>query len=446
MRYLVIILVILILLGLAAVAAVYIPKIKSKQTLAKQDKSKPQGLVGDKNQLAIIFSSIEDGLVLIDTKGAIVLFNLAAGIMTGWDVNDAIGIGVNVVIKLADDKGNLYAGSSYPFNKVLATGESVRDNNDLLITRDNKKVSVSLSISPMKDSAGQVSGAVALIRNITQEKEEEGRLADFISTASHEMRTPVAAIEGYLALALNEKVATVDYKAREYLEKAQDATRHLGTLFQDLLTSAKAEDGRLTSHPKVVEVGEMLKSLTEDLKFIATKHGLETEFVVGTSSMVKTAAQQEGGERQITPLYYAFVDPDRIREVITNLYDNAVKYTNEGKITIGLTGNDDVVQFYVKDTGTGIPREDLPHLFQKFYRVDNSATRTIGGNGLGLFICRKIIELYNGRIWVESEVGKGSTFYINIPRLSTKKAAELQANQNNPTTITPTSTNTLAIS
>ncbi len=147
------------------------------------------------------------------------------------------------------------------------------------------------------------------------------------------MRTPVAAIEGYLALALNEKVASIDFKAREYLTKAQEATRHLGTLFQDLLTSAKAEDGRLVSHPQVVEIGEMLRGLTQDLKFIAEKHGLETEFVIGSSSVVKTTSEEKGGERQVSPLYYAFVDPDRIREVITNLYDNAVKYTNEGKVT-----------------------------------------------------------------------------------------------------------------
>ncbi len=129
----------------------------------------------------------------------------------------------------------------------------------------------------------------------------------------------------------------------------------------------------------------------------------------------------------VRPLYYVNVDPDRLREVITNLFDNAVKYTPEGRVTIGLTGNDGVAQCYVRDTGPGIPPDDLPHLFQKFYRVDNSATRTIGGTGLGLFICKKIIELYRGRIWVESEVGKGSTFYINLPRIDTAKAAELQA-------------------
>jgi two-component system sensor histidine kinase VicK len=102
----------------------------------------------------------------------------------------------------------------------------------------------------------------------------------------------------------------------------------------------------------------------------------------------------------VRPLYYVYADPDRLREVVTNLFDNAIKYTPEGKVTIGLTGDQNVMQCYVRDTGPGIPAADVPHLFQKFYRVDNSATRTIGGTGLGLFICRKIIQLDKGRIWV----------------------------------------------
>jgi signal transduction histidine kinase len=106
-----------------------------------------------------------------------------------------------------------------------------------------------------------------------------------------------------------------------------------------------------------------------------------------------------------------------------------VKYTESGKVSIGITGDNQVVQFRISDTGPGIPKDDLPHLFQKFYRVDNSATRTIGGTGLGLYICRKIIELYSGRIWVESEVGQGSTFYINIPRVESTKAMQQQTQE-----------------
>ncbi len=113
---------------------------------------------------------------------------------------------------------------------------------------------------------------------------EEQQRADFVSTASHEMRTPVAAIEGYLALAMNDKVAQIDSKAREYLEKAHSSTQHLGKLFQDLLTSAKAEDGRLTSHPVVTEMGSYIEQLAGDLRFGAEKKGLKMELVTNSAS------------------------------------------------------------------------------------------------------------------------------------------------------------------
>jgi len=197
-------------------------------------------------------------------------------------------------------------------------------------------------------------------------------------------------------------------------------------LFVDLLTSAKAEDGRLVSNPTVIEMGTFLEQVTDSLRFSVEKAGLLMEYVIGASQ----TSTSSGSERVIKPLYYVYTDPDRLREVITNLFDNAIKYTETGKISVGLTGNNEVVQFYIKDTGLGIPPEDVSHLFQKFYRIDSSATRTIGGTGLGLFISRKIIELYKGRIWVESEVGKGSTFYVNLPRLNNQKATSMLNGKN----------------
>ena len=137
----------------------------------------------------------------------------------------------------------------------------------------------------------------------------------------------------------------------------------------------------------------------------------------------------------VKPLYHTKVDPDRLREVVTNIFDNGVKYTDTGKVTLGMTGDDKVVQIYVKDTGPGIPAEDIGHLFQKFYRVDNSATRTIGGTGLGLFICRKIVELYGGRIWARARSAKGSSFFINLPRITTAQAQELQKQESAQTSV-----------
>lgn len=394
-------------------------------------------LRNERQKSSIILATIEDGVMLIDEQRIIQLFNPGATNITGWTSEEAVGLDFHAVIKLVNNKDEPYPERDNPLNKVFKTGTTIRDNSAILISQAEKHVSLSLSVSPLLDENNQVRAAVAIFRDVSQERQQEQQRAEFISTASHEMRTPVAAIEGYLSLALNDKVSTIDTRARGYLEKAHASTKHLGDLFQDLLTSAKAEDGRLASHPALVEMGEFVEHLAQDLRFAAEKKGLPVELVIGAHDSGAVGGQA-GQTKTVRPLYYAHVDPDRIREVVTNLFDNAVKYTETGKISLGLTGNDSVVQVYVRDTGPGIPREDIGHLFQKFYRVDNSSTRTIGGTGLGLFICRKIVELYDGKIWVESEVNKGSTFYINLPRLSNSKVAELQkAAQQGTTSPTP---------
>ncbi|HEX7633438.1 MAG TPA: ATP-binding protein [Candidatus Saccharimonadales bacterium] len=407
-------------------------------------KSKPQtnqrltgDLADEKRRFEVIINSIGDGVILIDDQMTVQLLNPSASAICGWPVDEATGISVQSVMKLVNEKGEALAQGDNPFQKVFQSDQPLHDNNTFLVNREGKQIPLSLSLSPLMNTEKQVTAAVAVFRDVAEERAEEKQRADFISTASHEMRTPVAAIEGYLALALNDKVATIDNRARDYLEKAHTSTQHLGQLFQDLLTSAKAEDGRLTSHPKVVDMGSFAEQLVNDLRFSADKKGLQLEFKHGSSGSTINATQATKGEKVISPIYYAYVDPDRLREALTNLFDNAVKYTPEGKITVGLTGDEQVVQCYIADTGPGIPAEDVPHLFQKFYRVDNSATRTIGGTGLGLFITRKIVELYGGRIWVESELGKGSSFYINLPRLSAQKATELQANTDSDTELAP---------
>ncbi len=392
---------------------------------AGNDKRVSSSFRNEKRKSDIILNTIEDGVVFIDPNKTIQIFNPGASNITGWPAKEAIGLDFHSVIKLIDAKGVEYNDDNNPFSKVFAAQEVIRDHEATLVSRSKKHTALHISISPLFDEHKIMSGAVAVFRDVSEERSEQRQRAEFISTASHEMRTPVAAIEGYLALAMNDKVCNIDSKARDYLDKAHSSTQHLGKLFQDLLTSAKAEDGRLSSHPAVVELGAYLERLSEDLRFAAEKKGLTTEYIIGTSNDVIDASSDNN--KMVRPLYYVYVDPERLREVITNLFDNAVKYTDSGKISIGLTGDPKVAQFYVKDTGPGIPNEDIPHLFEKFYRVDSSSTRTIGGTGLGLFICRKIIEIYNGRVWVESELNKGSTFFVNLPRLDAQKAKLLEA-------------------
>lgn len=127
------------------------------------------------------------------------------------------------------------------------------------------------------------------------------------------------------------------------------------------------------------------------------------------------------------PIYYAFVDPDHFREITANLIENAIKYTKQGEVVVDVTGDSSKVVVSVMDSGLGIPAEDVPHLFQKFYRVDNSATREIGGTGLGLYLSRRLAESMSGDLRVESEYGKGSTFFLEIPRISKEEAAHKEA-------------------
>lgn len=410
------------LIGGLIVLAIAIPLlIHLKRRYQKAGTTTSKNLQNEKNRSDIIFNAIADGVVLLDTKGIIQAFNPAAATITGWTDKEAIGLDYRSVLTLTDAKGQEYADGQAPLAIALSQHREIKDNTAMLKLRSGKSLALSLIVSPLLDDKQQFLGAVAVFRDVTAERTEEKQRAEFISTASHEMRTPVAAIEGYLALALNDHVSQIDAKARSYLEKAHASTEHLGKLFQDLLTSARAEDGRLMNHPEVVEMGEFMEQLADSLRFAAEKKGLSVDFMIGASGDVTAT-----GSKVVKPLYYTHVDPDRLREVITNLFDNAVKYTPSGKISLGLTGDREVAQVYVRDTGPGIPTDDIPHLFQKFYRVDSSATRTIGGTGLGLFICRKIVELYNGRIWVESEVGKGSTFYINLPRLESQQAESLR--------------------
>lgn len=396
---------------------------KRKNKSAKGSPLAVSGKMDSRLSSDFILGAIEDGVVMVGADGVIHMFNTAAAKITGWQANEAVGLDFHDVLPLVDEHNQPYARDNHPFTQTLTSSKPVRDSRAFLQTRGSKMIPISLIVSPVAQQPNvPPSAVVGVFRDITAEREEEARRSDFVSTASHEMRTPIAAIEGYLSMALNPKIAQVDPRAHTLLEKAYAATQHLGALFKDLLTSSRAEDGRLASYPTVVEVGEVVAQTADGAKFSAQQKGLQIKFLVSSQNEVR-------GGRVVRPLYFAFVDPNRLREVLQNLVDNAIKYTQEGSVTLALTGNDSVVQLQVHDTGAGIPEEDIPHLFQKFYRVDSSLTRTVGGTGLGLYICRRIIELYQGRIWVESQTGKGTTFFINLPRLTSEKALEMQRTQ-----------------
>jgi PAS domain S-box-containing protein len=365
----------------------------------------------------VLMSSIGEGVLVVDTQRRIQLFNKAAQTTTGWDEKSAQGIDYNLVLKLKGPDDAELTAETDPIVKACTQRTTVATRDISLTTQGGRKLAINLSVSPIYDDKKTVTGAIALFRDISDEKAVERQKDEFVSTASHEMRTPVAAIEGYISLALNPNVAMIDDRAKNYLNKAHEAVQHLGELFRDLLNVTKAEEGKLQGRSEAVNLTDLVKSAIEDMQFTSQKKGLSLVFQSNSS----------GDAKSIAPLYYVKANPERLREVVMNLVDNAVKFTAKGGITVTLTGNDKEATVAVADTGLGISHEDATHLFQKFYRIDSSATRTIGGTGLGLYLCRTVIELFGGRIWVDSKLNQGSTFSFALPRLSSTQVTALQA-------------------
>ncbi len=365
----------------------------------------------------VVINAIADGVIALDNKGIIQLINPAAQQIIGWGKQDALSLNYKSVLKLTTRDDKEVTTANDPVLKVLADNKEVTTDDLVLLTSTGKKRQVAIVVSPI----GQLgSGVIIVFRDITKEKAEEREQAEFISTASHEMRTPVASIEGYLGLALNPNTATIDDKARDFINKAHESAQHLGRLFQDLLDVSKAEDGRMSNNPKVIDMVEFTQEIVESFRLKAEGKGLRMVFKPRPDDK-----DTEGGERQISPVFYANVDDGHLREILSNLIDNAIKYTPQGDVTIDINGDNDHVIVSVADSGIGIPKEDQTHLFQKFYRVDNSDTREIGGTGLGLYLSRRLAEAMSGRLWVESEFKRGSTFFLEIPRIDHEEAMRL---------------------
>lgn len=364
-----------------------------------------------------ILDAVDDGVLAVDPQGNIVAINPAAAQVTGWSGSDAVGLIFNSVLKISNNDGAEMLGASNPVNRVLQTGTNFTTRDLFVKTPSGKAVPIFLAVNSI---SGQNSGAVVVFRDISKELKENREQAEFISTASHEMRTPVASIEGYLGLALNPATATIDARAKSYLEKAHENTRHLGQLFQDLLDITKAEDGRLKNEPVVLDAVEFTRNIWEGLKQKASGKGLNYIF---------EPDNPKTGEKTLTPVFFIHADRDHLHEVLNNLFENAIKYTPSGKVSVNVTGGNDNVEISVTDSGIGIPAEDIPHLFQKFYRVDNSETREINGTGLGLFLSRKLTESIGGSLNVESEYKKGSTFTVKLPRITRENAEVLKAKE-----------------
>ena len=363
-----------------------------------------------------IVDTINEGVVVANRQGEIVLFNPEAQSIADWH-DDAIGLDVQVVLNLVNAEGEIISEEKNPIILAIQT-KTPQESSEFFVQTIQKNIKpVRVKVNLSKDQQE----VIIVLNDISKEVAKSQSQLEFISTASHEMRTPVAAIDGYLSLILNPKICNIDTKAAEYASKAKISSQHLGELFKNLLDVSKMEDGRVKPNLEVIDLIPFLAEIYQTMTPIAKAKGLNFIFIPEIQS------KRQRGDNIIFPHLYIHSDKNLLAQAVMNLIENAIKYTPNGKVEIDFEQeNPDTVTIKVKDTGIGIPENNLKHIFQKFYRVDNSDTREINGTGLGLYLTKQIVETLNGKIRAESELGKGSTFFIILSSLTNKKAKALQ--------------------
>lgn len=387
--------------------------IKKKEPINNGQAPQNPATAQSANLANLVLNSIDEGVMIVHSSGIVVLVNPAAMRLLGTsDPNMVENLQLASILNLENSEGTKIEDDVNPVLRAVMNGENFETRDLILVSVQEQRRPVAISV--VCTTTGQNERIITL-RDIARELEEEGEQADFISTASHEMRTPVASIEGYLGLALNPKTATIDERARKYLEEAHASSKHLGRLFKDLLDVTKLDDKKIRVQLTPVEMVSTVRSIANGQVPMMSEKGIHYTFGAN-------AARSDNTGRVVNQEVYASVDIDFLREAINNLVENAIKYTaSGGGIWVNVRGDDDRVLINVTDTGIGISPDDLKHVFQKFYRADNSQTRTVGGTGLGLYLVKQRVEAMGGKVWAESSFGEGSTFYLSFPRITAEE-------------------------
>ncbi|MBI4038694.1 PAS domain S-box protein [Candidatus Daviesbacteria bacterium] len=349
--------------------------------------------ISERNKINEILSSIIDGIIAVDFNKNIMLINKAAQELTGYTQEEVFGKPIDSIV-------HLYAEQEEILPKNYCQGSFNKSAN--LVGKMGRQTKVNLMTTTVDGQVQTNLGCILILHDLSKEEELERMKLDFVSMASHELKTPLTSIIGYLSVFLNENRKKITKEELELLDKAFVAARQLQTLIQNLLNVNKIEREQLAVSPEPTDYMDILSKSVEDLKAQASQKNILLTLVTPQSPLPKVLA-----------------DSIRTGEVITNLLANAINYTSPGgKVDVFTQTSPNEITTVVSDTGLGIPKEAIPHLFSKFFRVSNQVQKGGKGTGLGLYIAKSIIEKLNGKIWVESELGKGSKFYFTLPLLS----------------------------
>jgi len=342
----------------------------------------------DREQLRAILSGMVEGVIAIDDHRQIVFANERAGVLLGFDANRVVKRELCEVVLQPEFRAIIEQG--------LSGSEPHRGEFEW---KGPPSRTISVYVSRFPGSG--MPGAVVVLNDTTEHKQTEKLRQEFVANVSHELKTPLAVIKSTIETLADG--AAEDPEARSlFLAQVTREADRLEALIQDLLSLARIEAGQLGLEPQSVPLGRAITDCVE-------RHHARAESK--TLTMVERPPTDSTGE------VYVWADADALRQVMDNLVDNAIKYTpNGGRITVRWGASGDTAHFEVADTGIGIPDEDLPRVFERFYRVDKARSRSVGGTGLGLSIVKHLVQAMKGQVRVASSLGKGTTFRVTLPR------------------------------
>jgi len=350
----------------------------------------------DRERLLTLINSLSDPVIATDSDGVVTQYNGAAMALINTNV-DLYGKLLDEIVPLVSESGD-----GVNFADLTRAGlPSVVRNDVITGDKDRGKINLELTLSAVRVTRrghSRNEGYMLVLRDITRQRSLDQERNEFISVASHELRTPVAIAEANLSTVLLPGFTKLEPKAKTLLGQSHDNLVFLGELVQDLTTLSHAERGDLHPDFALVDIGSLMAELWRDYSASANSRGLELKFIAPTTTVSAVSSDQE------------------VREILQNFITNAIKYTEKGTVTLAANRRPDgTAVLSVKDTGIGISVSDKSHLFNKFYRSEDFRTRSTTGTGLGLYIALKLAERLGGTIELETKLNQGSTFSFVLP-------------------------------
>jgi len=353
-------------------------------------------LAAEKQRIESILETSAEGIVNIDGQRRITGFNLAMERLTGKSREDVLGRECFRVLNLRNRQGQSLCNTQCPILISSKQGSRIFELEGITPNTDEKDIDVAMTYSVVYTPEGKPINAVINVRDISKLREVENLRETFLSMLGHELQTPLSIIKGYTStLAQNERNwdPEILHNSLQVIEAESD---RLSSIMNKLLLASRIATGTSTLTKEEVQLPSLVGRVVRRLEAMTTAHSFQVEF-----------------EPDFPPVYG---DPALMEEVLTNLIDNAIKYSPKGgKITISGRNIGKEVRVTVADEGIGIPKEDMKRIFERFQRTDRSVVKKVKGIGLGLYICKSIVEAHGGRIEVASKVGKGSQFTFTLP-------------------------------